>query len=122
MRGRILIVDDEPDVIKLLTRRLESNDYGVITAFGGKEALHKARTERPGLIILDAMMPVMDGYKVCAVLKQDKELCHIPVIILTAMVRYEEKEIADKCGADGFVSKYYMSDILLTEIERLLNK
>ncbi len=120
MKGRILLVDDELDVLELVKNRLEANDYQVSTANDGEEALHKAKVEKPDLIVLDVMMPVINGYEVCARLKQDKELCQIPVLILTAKIKYADKRIAETCGADGYIPKPYSSEILLDEINKFL--
>ena len=122
MDKNILVVDDELDVVQLVKNRLLSHNYGVITAFDGEEALYKARMEKPELIVLDVMIPLVDGYKVCAELKRDLQMNAIPIIILTAKVGYADKKIAEQCGADGFVCKYYMSNFLIKEIDRLLGR
>lgn len=118
--GRILIVDDEPDVVDLVKNRLEANKYSVITANDGEEALHKVKTEKPDLVVLDVSMPVINGYEVCARLKNESDTSHIPVLMLTARIKYTDKKIADQCGADGYIPKPYSSDMLLQEINKHL--
>ena len=120
MKRKILVVDDEPEVVELVKNRLEDNDYEVITANDGEEALYRANTEMPNLIILDIMMPVIDGYDVCVRLKTDRKLCHIPILMLSAKIRYNDKKIAEQCGANAYIPKPYSSEMLLDEINKFL--
>ena len=83
-KKRILLVDDETDLVEMVKFRLEANDYEVLTAGDGQAALEIARKERPDLIILDVMLPKMDGYKVCSLLKKDTRYANIPIMMFTA--------------------------------------
>lgn len=118
--SRILIVDDDEEILELVRNRLENHGYETVTAIDGGEALRKARTQKPDMIVLDVSMPVISGYEVCARLKSDEATRHIPVLILTGHIRYTDKKIAEHCGADGYLPKPYSSEMLLDEIAKNL--
>jgi len=118
---RILLVDDEPDIIKTVQVRLEKNGYAVITAIDGQDALAKARSENPDLIILDLMLPKLNGYQVCRMLKFDEQYKKIPIIIFTARTQDQDKQTSQEVGADAYISKPFESSVLLEKIETLLN-
>lgn len=122
MAKRILVVDDEPRVLAVISKRLESKGYEVITATEGYEGLRKARTEKPDLIILDLIMPNLNGYQICAMLKRDLDYKHIPILMLTA--RSQEKDIEEgmKMGADAYLTKPYKDEVLLSYVAELLAK
>ena len=90
-KAKLLIVDDEKDLVETLTFRLEANDYEVIKAFDGQDGLDKAKKEKPDLIILDLMLPKMDGYKVCGLLKADARYSKVPIILFTARAGKRQK-------------------------------
>jgi DNA-binding response OmpR family regulator len=121
-KKRILIVDDEEDILSVLKFRLEANNYEALTASDGQEGLNKARTEKPDLIILDLMLPKLDGYKVCRMLKFDESYKAIPVIMFTARVQQKDEELGKEMGADAYVTKPFEPEILLEKIRQLLNK
>ena len=121
-RSKILIVDDEIDTLLPLKRSLEVEDYIVVGASNGKEALIKARTEIPDLILLDLMMPEMDGYEVCAKLKKDELTKNIPVIILTAKDSVREKVKGLDIGADDYVTKPFHLNELKARIKSVLRR
>jgi DNA-binding response OmpR family regulator len=121
-KKRILIVDDEEDILIVLKFRLEANNYEVLTASDGQEGLNKARTEKPDLIILDLMLPKLDGYKVCRMLKFDESYKVIPIIMFTARVQQKDEELGKEMGADAYVTKPFEPEILLEKIRQLLNK
>jgi len=120
--AKILIVDDEIQLIKLVQMRLEAHGYEVIAANDGEEGLEKAKIEKPDLIILDVMMPKMDGYQVCRLLKTDALYTNIPIILFTGKAQDEFEEIGDKVGADAFIRKPFDSKVLLGKVEELLKK
>ncbi|MBM3248607.1 MAG: response regulator [Candidatus Omnitrophica bacterium] len=120
MKKRILLVDDEPDVVKIVKFRLEENDYEVLVATDGQEALEKARKEKPDLIILDLMLPKMDGYKVCRMLKFDEKYKHIPIIIFTARGQDLDKKVGYDVGASEYIIKPFEPQVLLAKIKDLL--
>jgi DNA-binding response OmpR family regulator len=121
-KKRILIVDDEEDILIVLKFRLEANNYEVLTASSGQEGLNKARTEKPDLIILDLMLPKLDGYKVCRMLKFDESYKAIPIIMFTARVQQKDEELGKEMGADAYVTKPFEPEILLEKIRQLLKK
>jgi two-component system alkaline phosphatase synthesis response regulator PhoP len=120
-KKKILIADDEPGVRLIVTRMLEQ-DYTVLEATDGDEAVGIARGEKPALILMDLMMPAMDGYTACSAIKADPEIKVIPVIILTAIGHELNKKFAAEMGADGYVTKPFTIEELKDAITPLLNK
>ncbi len=119
---KILVVDDEPDVLALLTLMIKSQGYNVITASDGQEALEKARKEAPNLILLDVMLPKMDGYKVARMLKFDENFSHIPIILLTAKIQEKDKQTGLEMGANDYMTKPFDTALLLAKIKETLAK
>ncbi len=117
---KILIVDDERDLVETLTFRLEANDYQVISANDGQEGLDKAKREQPDLIILDLILPKMDGYKVCGLLKSDARYNKIPIIMFTARAQESDMKMGEEVGADAYVTKPFEPQTLLGKIAELL--
>ena len=101
----ILVVDDEIQMVEMIKMRLEAYGYEIITAYDGIEGLNKAKKEKPDLILLDLMLPKLDGYQVCRMLKFDKTLNKIPIIMLTALGGKEDREWGKKVNADGYITK-----------------
>ena len=122
MSKKILFVDDEPDVLKTLEAFFTSEGFRVITATDGAQGLSKARTEKPDLIVLDIMLPKIDGYKVCRMLKFDEELKKIPVIILSARVQEEDKKLGKEVGADCYLTKPIDLEVLVAKMNELLSR
>ncbi len=121
-KKRILIVEDMPESLMILRIRLEANGYEVISATDGEEALNKARELRPDLILLDVMLPKMDGYTVCRLLKFDEEYEDIPIIMLTARGQEKDMAIGKNVGADMYFIKPYNHVKLLAAIEKLTDE
>ena len=119
---RILVVDDEPDVASLLTLMLKSRGYEVIVAGDGQEALDKARHEHPDLIVLDIMLPRLDGYKVARMLKFDEKFSHIPIVMVTAKIQEKDKKTGLEMGADAYVTKPFDTAMLMDKISEVLSK
>jgi DNA-binding response OmpR family regulator len=117
---RVLIVEDEALILTMLTGILRAADYEVLTAQDGAEGLARARAERPDLIILDVMMPKLDGYKVARLLRSDRNYSHIPIIILTAKAGTSDPEMARQAGADCYLVKPVDPDVLVGHVKRLL--
>lgn len=119
----ILIADDEP-LQRLLIRETLAEDASLtfIEAINGLQALEQARTVRPELIILDAMMPKMDGFQACKLIKEDPDLRIIPVIMVTALYKAEDRAYGQEAGADGFVSKPFEADDLITAVHNALQQ
>jgi len=119
-RGRVLVVDDEPDLVRVLEFGLKASGYTVEVASDGQEGLKKAREIKPDVILLDLMLPKLDGYKVCRLLKFDDRFKHIPIIILSARTQEGDQTLALEMGANRFVTKPYDFSEILGYIETLL--
>ena len=119
---KILVVDDEPDIVTVISKVFRDNGYEVITADDGQEALEKAKTEKPDLILLDLMLPIMDGYKVCGLLKNDTRYAKIPIILFTAKAQENDIKLGEEVGADAYITKPFESEILLSKIKELIKK
>ena len=120
MGSKILIVDDEPFNIDYLEQELEDLGYRTVSAANGREALQKVKIDPPDLILLDVMMPVMDGLTLCRLLKEDEETRLIPIVIMTALDRIEDRIAGIKAGADDFLTKPVDERELLARIETTL--
>lgn len=119
-KKRILIVDDENDLRNMLKFRLEAMDYNVSEAADGQDGLDKARSNKPDLIILDLMLPKIDGFKVCRMLKFDEKHKHIPIIMFTARAQEKDREIGKEMGADAYIAKPFEPEALMRKIKELL--
>lgn len=119
-KKRILVVDDEFELVKAIQIRLEQADYDVIVAYDGQEALEKARKEKPDLIVLDLMLPKIDGYKVCRMLKFDDKYKQIPIIMLTARGQESDQKTGYETGADAYMTKPFQHEVVLAKIKELL--
>ena len=116
----LLIAEDSPVQAKKLAFLLSSDGYRVSWAANGRQALETARADRPALLISDVMMPEMGGYDLCATIKEDPELCGIPVLLLTSLSDPHDIIRGLQCGADNFVTKPYDSEHLLSRVRYLL--
>lgn len=104
-KRKVLVVDDEPDMLTLLAMRLEAAGVHALVATDGAEALEIAKTQRPDLILLDLVLPKLNGYDVCAVLRHNPALQHIPIVMLTARTQTKDERAGFECGADAYVRK-----------------
>lgn len=120
MGNKILIVDDEPNIILMVSTRLKANGYEIISAGDGQAGFEMAQKEKPDLIILDLMLPKMDGYKVCGFLKRDYRYAKIPVVIFSAKAQPEDIKLAEEMGANAFMSKPFRPEDLLAKIRELI--
>lgn len=118
-KKRILLIEDEKDLLEMVRFRLEVSGYEVLAAYDGQEGLDKARKEKPDLIILDVMLPKMDGYKVCRMLKFDEKYKNIPIIMFTARAQDSDRKLGEEVGADGYVTKPFEPEVLLAKIKQL---
>jgi CheY-like chemotaxis protein len=116
----ILIVDDNVDVREMYCTYLEFSGFRCSEALNGEDALAQVAHERPDLILMDATMPLMDGWEAARRLKQDSEMNQIPLIIFTAHAFHEHRERAETLGADGFLAKPVLPDELAREVKRIL--
>jgi DNA-binding response OmpR family regulator len=119
---KVLLVDDEEDMVYAVKLQLESNGFEVITAGNGQDALDKARADNPDIIILDLMLPKIDGYKVCRMLKFDKKYKMIPIIMLTARIQANDQKLGFEVGADAYMTKPFEHEKLLAKIKELLGQ
>ncbi len=119
-KRKILIIEDEAAQVLLIRSRLEAAGFAVISAMNGEEGLQKARQQRPDLVLLDIVLPGLDGVQVCDRIKQDPQTQQIPVILLTASGMKNLEERCRVFGADGCLVKPYRSEDLLQKIHSLL--
>jgi len=119
-KKKILLVDDETALVELLTRRLQADGFEVITAADGREGLEKAEKERPDLVLLDVMMPNMDGYEVLQSLKEMDETRDIPVIMFTVKSNAEDIERAVLAGAADYITKPFAPQVLMQRIREVM--
>ena len=117
---KVLAIDDEEDILGFLSTLLETRGFRVFTALTGTAGIELARRERPAVILLDVMMPEVDGHQVCKRLKADPLTSKIPVLMLTVMNRIKDIALAMDEGADGFMAKPFDNDELLKEVRNLL--
>lgn len=121
MPKKILAVDDERHIVRLVEVNLQRAGYEVVTAFDGKEALEKVKSESPDLIVLDVMMPYMDGFEVLKNLKADSETRDIPVIMLTAKAQDADVFRGWQSGVDCYLTKPFNPMELLTFVKRIFD-
>jgi DNA-binding response OmpR family regulator len=119
-KRRILLVDDEPSIVKMVGKRLEVEGFELLVAVDGQEALAKAKADQPDLIILDLMLPKLNGYEVCTMLKQDTRYQKIPILLFTAKAQEKDEKLGMECGADAYVRKPFRAQELLEKIRALL--
>jgi len=126
-KKKILVVDDEPEIVEMLRMCLETASYEVVAAYNGQEGIDKTKKERPDAIILDLMMPEKDGFVACRELKNDPECAHIPILVLTAIsehfahTRYA-KSMGLELEAEDYIDKPMDPNVLLERLAKLLKK
>ena len=121
-KGKILVVDDEIYIVHILDFSLGMEGYEVLTALDGEQALEKARAEHPDLIVLDIMMPKLDGYETCKMLKADPATKDIPVILLSAKGRNVDQKVGFEVGANDYITKPFSPRKLVERINALLGQ
>jgi DNA-binding response OmpR family regulator len=119
---KILVVDDEVDLVETLRFPLEMEGFQVLVSYNGEDALNQARKENPDLVLLDVMLPKLDGYKVCRLLKFDERYKHIPILMLTAKTQEKDKLTGVETGADEYITKPFDIDQLMEKVKAYLNK
>lgn len=120
MRKKILVVDDDADLVELLTFNLKEAGFAVGTALNGVEALRKVRSIAPDLILLDAMMPELDGFAVCEILRRDPATVATPIIMLTALSSELGRLAGIGAGASEFMPKPFSPRVLVARIREML--
>ena len=116
----VLVIEDNPASIKYIQTHLQKNNYKTVIADGGFDGLNKARSVRPDLILLDIMLPDLDGHKLCRMIKNNNNLKGIPVAMFTSRDTDEDAEMAKKCGADAFILKSTRIQIVMDILEKLI--
>ena len=122
VKKRVLIIEDDPSFLKMLKMHLEKNHLQVLFARNGLDGYSKVRKVKPNLVILDLMLPGMDGHKVCHMIKSDNKLNHIPVIILTSRDLDEDVIKAEKSGADAFIVKTTKMGTVMDVVKSILEE
>jgi len=117
--SRVLVVDDDPGIVKLVRAYLEQAGFEVAAAADGKKAMQIARNEKPDLVVLDLMLPEMDGWDVCRALRKESE---VPIIMLTARVEESDKLIGLELGADDYVTKPFSPRELVARVRSVLRR
>lgn len=120
MERKILIVEDDPVGLRYVRFTLEKNGYQVITAANGLEGLRKARTEEPDLIILDVMLPGIDGYEICHRLRAEPTTAHLPILMFSAKAQESDKTVGQQVGADDYLTKPAEPSEIIRRVESLL--
>jgi two-component system, OmpR family, alkaline phosphatase synthesis response regulator PhoP len=119
-QGKVLVVDDEVYILHILDFILGAESYDVVTATNGEQALQKVRDEKPDLVILDIMMPKLDGYETCRMIKNDAATKHIPVILLTAKGREIDQKLGREVGANDYITKPFSPNKLIERVQAIL--
>ena len=117
---KILIVDDEQDIVESLKFVLETSNYTCYCAYNGEDGLRMAKEIMPDLIILDVMMPKINGYKISRLLKFDNKYKDIPILMLTARSQEEDKLIGEETGVDEYLTKPFDLDVVLQKVDEYL--
>ena len=120
MKPRILVVDDEPEAVELVEFNLRQAGYAVSTAVDGAEALKKARLQTPDLIVLDVMLPEMDGFEICKTLRGEGPTSRTPILMLTAKAAEIDRVLGLELGADDYLTKPFSPRELLLRIKKIL--
>ena len=121
MTKKILIIDDEQDIVETIKFMLEVHGYECLTAFDGEEGLKLAKSAKPDLIILDVMMPKINGFKISRLLKYDNMYKNIPILMLTARSQDEDKAIGEETGANEYITKPFELDYILAKVKEYLS-
>ncbi|TBR19964.1 response regulator transcription factor [bacterium] len=122
MKEKILIVDDEKDIVKMLDYNLKKEGYRTVLVYDGEDALSFAKKEHPDIILLDLMLPGIDGLEVCKALKKEEKTSLIPIIMLTAKTQEADKVIGLELGADDYMTKPFGLKELLARIKAVLRR
>jgi DNA-binding response OmpR family regulator len=120
MAKRILIVEDDPSVLRAISYMLEKEGYSVLTAVNGLEGLKKAREESPDLLVLDVMLPGIDGFEICHRLRAESPTAKLPILMLSAKGQAADKSMGLGVGANEYLTKPVERTVLLSKIEALL--
>ena len=121
-KAKILIIEDDRDIVEMLEYNLSEAGYDTISALNGRDGVELAGKERPDLIVLDIMLPIIDGFEVCRMLKNDDAVAHIPIIILSARSQETDKIVGLELGADDYVTKPFSPRELIARTRAILRR
>lgn len=121
-KKKVLLTDDEPNIVRVVSARLKAHGYEVAEAYDGEEALAKIDTEKPDILLLDIMLPKMDGFEVCSRIRSSEAYRNIPIILFSAKTQEEDKKKGREVKADAYISKPFDPQRLIETIEHLLSK
>ena len=121
-KGKILIVEDDRDIAEMVEYNLREEGYDTISAFNGEDGVRLAKKESPDLIVLDIMLPIIDGFEVCRILKKEQITADIPIIILSAKSRETDKVVGLELGADDYITKPFSPRELIARIRAILRR
>ena len=122
VKPKILVVDDEPEAVELVEFNLKQAGYAVVTAADGAEALKKVRAQTPDLIVLDVMLPEMDGFEICKTLRHEPATARVPIIMLTAKAAEIDRVLGLELGADDYLTKPFSPRELLLRIKKVITR
>jgi len=120
MNEKILVIEDDPNALRFIEYTLKLEGYQVLSAKDGLEGIKKARDEHPSLIVLDIMLPGLDGYALCQQLRQKPETSLLPILMLSAKARQEDKDIGLRMGADDYLTKPADPVVIIAKVKALL--
>jgi len=121
-RRKVLIIEDDRDIVEMLEYHLQEAGYETVSALNGQDGIAIAKKQQPDLIILDIMLPIVDGFEVCRTLKQDDTVAHVPIIILSAKSQETDKIIGLELGADDYVTKPFSPRELIARTKAILRR
>ncbi len=119
--ANILVIDDSPSDLKLISSLLKANGYEVLSASEAPIGIEMAMSLNPALIVLDVMMPIINGYNICRLIKDQEQYAGIPILLLTSRTTEEDHRIGKEAGADAYMAKPFRSEELIATIKQLLN-
>ena len=120
MKKKILVIEDDPSTLRFVEYTVQQEGLEVLTAKNGLDGLNSAQTQQPDLIILDIMLPGLDGYEVCHRLREKAETASIPILMLSAKARQEDKDMGIRVGADDYLTKPVDPSEIVTKVQTLL--
>jgi len=120
MAKKILIIEDDPAVLRAISYMLEKEGYGVLTAVNGLEGLRKAKEENPDLLVLDVMLPGIDGFEICHRLRAESQTAQLPILMLSAKGQAADRATGLGVGANEYLTKPVERSVLLSRVEALL--
>ncbi|MGA2093407.1 MAG: response regulator transcription factor [Sedimentisphaerales bacterium] len=121
-KGKIEIIEDDHDIVEMIEYNLKEEGYRTVSAFDGEKGIELAKIEKPDLVILDIMLPAIDGFEVCRTLKQQQSTAYIPIIILSAKSRETDKVVGLELGADDYMTKPFSPRELIARIKAVLRR